>query len=87
MSRSLQLYDNLRRERASTRADNTARGMAQIVVRMLRCRDELLNISCQRLVDLRQLLVDSCDLKSGNVGVLKACAKVDASILRSQNRR
>ena len=65
LTRSLQLYDNLRRERASTREDNTARGMAQVVVRMLRSRDELLNISCQRLVDLRQLLVDGCDLKLG----------------------
>jgi len=86
-SRSLQLYDNLRRERASTRVDNTARGMAQLVVRMLRRRDELLNNSCQRLVDLRQLLVDVHDLKAGNVGIVKACEKVEGNILRSQNRR
>ncbi len=77
----------MRRERASTRVDNTARGMAQLVVRMLRRRDELLNNSCQRLVDLRQLLVDIHDLKAGNVGIVKACEKVEGNILRSQNRR
>ena len=61
--------------------------MAQLVVRMLRRRDELLNTSCARLVQLRQLLVDVQDLKAGNVGIVKACEKVEGSILRSQNRR
>ena len=61
--------------------------MAQLVVRMLRRRDELLNTSCARLVQLRQLLADVQDLKAGNVGIVKACEKVEGSILRSQNRR
>jgi len=86
-SKSLKLFDVLRRERPSSRLDTTPRDIAQVVVRMLRRRDELLKSSCQLLVGLRQLLQDTRDAATASSLVSGSLTKADNSINKAQFRR
>ncbi|XP_023335610.1 inhibitor of nuclear factor kappa-B kinase subunit beta isoform X2 [Eurytemora carolleeae] len=85
--RSLRLYDGLRRERASNRVDTTPREIAQIVVRMLRRRDQLLNSTCSLLCKLRRLVVDSLDINQAAGVVSTSFQTLGESLIKAQTRR
>jgi len=87
VSKSVLLYSMLRRERASTRQDTTARQIAQVVVRMLKRRD-VVRLACYtELVSLTECLGQVTDLDLAATLLDKDLAQADAAISKAQLRR
>ena len=87
VAKSLSLYASMRRERASVRQDNTAKQIAQVVVRMLKRRDVVRLASYTELASLTECLAQLTDLGLAVRILAQDQDQAEAGITRAQLRR
>jgi len=85
--KSLKLYDNLRRVKASARTDCTAKDIAQVVVKFLKKRDSLLQEFYTELFQLLECNFELDDLMSGEQMLENDLNEVNVLVSKYQQRR
>ena len=87
VERSLGVLSGLRRERSGSRQDSTGRPIAQLLVRMLRRRDDRLSSLGSVLARLTHLLSSLTHLGLAVSLLTKDIAQTDSGLVRTQLRR